>query len=294
MILIDPYVFLPAKGSNYSAEKASEVKASLKKLLYINHHLRQEIIVDKTQWKDIEKKHIKNLTVLFGDNELQTALLSLRRVIKIVDIATTYKIRTWGVKPLFYDFISNEDKEFGDSLARCADYCISQHNQVYLFVDEILGRNIREHSSENSKIKERLRWRIYISRIGLNGAIPIFCISSIRNIQIPWTCRYDVFLPDSGQYSFTPPANWHLRSTVAVGTKKSKPVFIDNLGNGWANPNTPGQAYHWDVYLNDTNWIAARGTDQINVTRYGAPNSEGVPGTIHHVPSKKVSLVRSR
>ncbi|MEX3004390.1 hypothetical protein [Serratia fonticola] len=292
MILIDPYIFLPAKGGDYNAEKVRKIKDSLKRLLNINRHFRYEIIVDQAQWKILEREYIKNLTDSFGDNELNTALISLRQIIKKVNITTAEHIRTWGVKPLFYNFASKEDEEFGNSLACSAFYCISQYNRAYLFVEESFGRNLIEHSTAHSKIKERLRWRIYISSIGLNGAVPVVCISSVRNLQIPWTSRYDYFLPDSGGYSFIPPVNWHLRSTTAVVTKQSKPVFLDILGNGWANPNTPGQAYHWDVYLNDPKWIGERGTDQINVTRYGVPPSQGVSGTIHHVPSKKSGLAK--
>ncbi|MFJ2358061.1 hypothetical protein [Pseudomonas fluorescens] len=294
MLLIDPYIFLPAKGRPYSAERANEVKASLKSILSINRNLKYDLIVDQAHWKDIEKRHIRNLTDTANDPELNVALSTLRKIIKKIDTTTTEHIHAWGIKPLYFNFASKEDEEFGDYIARSVVYCIIQYGQANLFVEEISGRNILEHSSGHSSIKERSRWRIYVSRIGLNGALPVSCIYSSRNIVTPWTSRFDIFLPDTGAYSFIPPVNWHLRSTVAVATKQSKPVFLDSSGNGWANPNTPGQAYHWDVYLADPKWIAARGMDQINVTRYGAPESQGVPGTIHHVPTGKASLVKSK
>ena len=294
MIVIDPYVFLPAKGFDYSAERLGEIKASLKKILHINRNTKHGIIVDQTQWKYIEKTYIRNLTNSFSDPDLNIALISLRKIINKIDMVTADHIHTWGLKSLFYDFISVEDEEFGDSLARSANYCISTYNKAYLFIEDKVGRNIEERSSSHSKIKERLRWRIYISRIGLTGAIPIPCVSSLRNLEIPWTSRYDVFLPDTGEYAFIPPVKWHLRKTNAIATKQSKPVFLDIKGNGWANPNTPGQAYHWDVYLTDKRWIETRGTDQINVTRYGAPETQGTPGTIHHVPTGKAGLAKDK
>ncbi|WP_312080066.1 hypothetical protein [Leclercia sp.] len=294
MILIDPYIFLPTKGTGYNVEKVMKIKNSLKNLLNINHRCKHDIVVDINQWRLIEKKYIRNLTQSFSDNELNTALISLRNIIKKVDFTSSDSIRTWGVKPLFNNFLSDEDKEFGDSFALFATYCIQQYRQAFLFVDESLGRNITEHASVNSKLIERLRWRVYISCVGLSGAVPVTCITSIRNLDIPWTTRYDYFLPDTGAYAFEPPVKWYLRSTDAVSTKKSKPVFMDSHGNGWANPNTPGQAYHWDVYLSYSKWINDRGEDQINITRYGAPQSQGVPGTIHHVPTKKNGLAKRK
>jgi hypothetical protein len=294
MLLIDPYIFLPTKGLSYSAQRLKEVKANLKNILLINRHLKYDLVVDQAHWKDIEKRYLRVLTSAFNDPELNVALISLRSIIKKVDTTVVGNIHTWGVKPLCYDFASEEDTGFGDFIARAAVYCIIQYGRANLFVEETLGRNIHEHSAGHSRIKERLRWRVYVSRAGLNGAVPVSCIYSPRNIEIPWTTRFDIFLPDTGEYSFVPPANWHLRSTVAVVTKQSKPVFLDASGNGWAAPNTPGQAYHWDVYLTDPKWAAARGTDQINVTRYGAPESQGVSGTIHHVPTGKAGLAKSR
>ncbi|QBJ08173.1 hypothetical protein EYS10_06300 [Rahnella aquatilis] len=294
MMLIDPYVFLPAKGLDYSKQRLIEVKANLKKILNINRTFNCGIIVDQAQWKYIERTYIKKLTQLFNDGDLNTALLSLRRVIKTVDMSTTVHIRAWGIKPLFYNLASKEDIDFGDSLARSAFYCISNYKQAYLFIEEIDGRNIKTHTVGHSKITERLRWRIYISSTGLNGAVPIACISSMRNIQVPWTTRYDILLPDTGEYSFTPPVKWYLRNTDSVITRQSKPVFLDISDNGWANPNTPGGAYHWDVYLKDQKWIDSRGADQINVTRYGVTQPEGTPGTIHHVPTGKANLAKNK
>lgn len=294
MLLIDPYIFLPTKGLPYNAQRVEEVKANLKNILRINRHLKYDLIVDQTHWQDIEKRYLRVLSTSFKDAELNIALINLRSIIKKVDTTSVGAIRTWGVKPLYYSFISDEDTLFGDLISRAAAYCITQYGQANLFVEETLGRNIQEHSTGHSRIKERLRWRIYVSRAGLNGAMPVPCIYAPRNIEIPWTTRFDILLPDTGEYSFVPPANWHLRSTPAVVTKKSKPVFLDASGNGWATPNTPGQAYHWDVYLTDPKWAAARGTDQINVTRFGAPESQGVPGTIHHVPTGKASLARGK
>lgn len=117
MMLIDPYVFLPAKGLDYSKQRLIEVKANLKKILNINRTFNCGIIVDQAQWKYIERTYIKKLTQLFNDGDLNTALLSLRRVIKTVDMSTTVHIRAWGIKPLFYNLASKEDIDFGDSLA---------------------------------------------------------------------------------------------------------------------------------------------------------------------------------
>jgi hypothetical protein len=97
----------------------------------------------------------------------------------------------------------------------------------------------------------------------------------------PWTARFDWRLPGSGSgvlYPFVPPVEWWKGSSVAFRTVSSKHAWVDIDGNGWARPNIPnGAGYHWDVYVN-----TQYGQNQINVVEFGAPQSEGMPGQIHH------------
>ena len=51
-------------------------------------------------------------------------------------------------------------------------------------------------------------------------------------------------------------------------------------------------AFKWDVHLPAHALSQALGVDQINVVELGAPDSEGHPGHLHHVPSRKASRVR--
>jgi hypothetical protein len=283
MLLIDPYIFLPGKTGKFDTKKICEIKLILKTIIFICKQKNWKIICDRDGFNYIEMNIIKNITKDFSDPELATALLIMRRdCINTVHIDDAQRVRTWGIKPLFNNLVSESDKLLADFVTKSALACLNKGAQAYFFVHESVGRNIDLHRAGNSIILERTRWRIYLSAQGLPGIMPIPCIYHQRNLDVEWTTRYDIKLPDSGDFPFIPLGKWHLRKTIAVGTKTSKPVFIDQDGNGWADPNIPGDSYHWDVYLKNTAWIAATKKVQINISRHGIPSVQGKPGTIHH------------
>ena len=80
--------------------------------------------------------------------------------------------------------------------------------------------------------------------------------------------------------------------TTVWETHQSRPCWLDAQGQWWARPATGG-GHHWDVYLNPDEERRI-GLDQINVTQHGAPADEGDPGTLHHVPEKKLQALKTR
>jgi hypothetical protein len=287
MLVVDPYLFFPdGTAVRYDGDRINELKAHLSEIIAICRKFNWKVIFDRQGWRQLELTLIREITAQCQDAELSVALTVLRKnFLQTVDADHTPQIRTWGIKPLFNNLGTPRDVEFAEKATR------SLMPRTCFFVRELEGRNIRIHASGHSFVCERTRWRIYLSSTGLNGAVPVSCVTKVRNISIEWTSRYDAGLPDTGQFEFVPATEWHLRSTVAVGVMQAKPVYVDKEKNGWAKPNTPGTGYHWDVYLTDRRWIDAVGLDQVNVCRSDTPTEQGSPGEIHHVPAAKASRV---
>ncbi|MEM5432517.1 hypothetical protein [Cupriavidus oxalaticus] len=295
MLIIDPYLFCPDNiKSEYDRDRIQQIKEQLHEIISICRKFNWKVIFDRKGWRNIELNFIRKITAQCQDADLNVALSALRRdFLQMVDIDGVEGIRTWGIKPLFNGVNTPIDSDFADSVARSASISFEHYGRALLFVREIEGRNITTRAAGNSYICERTRWRIYFSKTGLNGAIPVPCVTRVRNVSVEWTARYDVGLPDCGRYAFQPSAHWHLRRTVVVGVMQAKPVFLDTKANGWAKPNTPGAGYHWDVYLSDREWIDAIRLTQINVCRSDVPASQGAPGEIHHIPAAKAGRARA-
>lgn len=203
--------------------------------------------------------------------------------------------RIWGFVPMFHQPHLSLDHSWPDRMARAMIRMhLSLGEPIVLFVRPVQGRNIMRHGAGHSVIDETTRWRLYIQPRTAEP-VAISCVTRPRNLEVPWTARFDARLPgaeDGARYPFCPPARWWKRPVPAVGTHTSKPAFIDACGCGWARPNIPsGAGYHWDVFVSERTRAHRIGLDQINVVEHGAPPSEGEPGSLHHVPQDKKHVV---
>lgn len=293
MLVLDPYVLSERPGES-SAVRVARVTKKLRDLIRLCRDGNLKVVADADGWTYLERQVISTLKAPPGDPELATSLSVLRR--NYLDRRAPFPLeggRTWGIKPLFGGFAEAKDAVFGDFVAKSVGHTMhSGAHAAYLFVELKVGRNLLEHGSPPSTILERTRWRIYVAYSGHPvAAVP--CITGQRNIAVPWTCRFDDLLPDTGTYAFLPPDHWQLKGTQAVATQNSKAVWLDRLGNGWARPSTPppGLPEHWDVYLQPA-WKAKLKLSQVNITRFGINDSGRVPGEIHHVPTGKAHLLQ--
>jgi hypothetical protein len=152
------------------------------------------------------------------------------------------------------------------------------------------GRNMTVHAVGRTTLVEKTRWRLILH---VPGRPPRFvpCVRSRRNLDTPWTTRFDDLLPDTGHYPFCPPARWWRRDVPAHRTCRSKPCWVDVFGNGWGQPGAGGNL-HWDVFLEDPAMAEAVGLDAINVVAWGTPEPGKTPGEIHHVPEDKKARFR--
>jgi hypothetical protein len=239
----------------------------------------------------IEAKLISKLSAPTGDPTLRVAIGNFRKHLSKKTSPKRISGRAWGVKTLFHGLVSNEDKLFSQFVVESAAIARSMSDNVSIFVDQRLGRNLRKNGTPQSWIYEKTHWRLYAS---VSGAAPfaIPCITCMRNIDIPWTTRVDLNLPEDGTFRYEPPANWQIGKVNCIATLKSKKVWLDVAGNGWARPSTGGDPEHWDVYVEDVQLRKKINLNQINVTRYGVRNPKNIPGEIHHIPEGKKHAVR--
>lgn len=289
MLVLDPQFFrIDAIPGTAFESRLNHLKVSLKKLLSICQNSQLNIAIEQNAWRYLEKNRIKPIVDLANDHELNVALSVLRqRYLSQIPAIDITGCRTWGIKPLFNGLLNSEDLLLANSVTASILYITTTGAEPYFFIHDEFGRNIVRHSTAYSAINEIIRWRIYLTAPNLPGPQYATCIRHQRNLAIPWTTRYDVTLPDAGSYFFVPPNDWHKRSRHAVRTIRSKPAFIDSLGNGWANPNTPGVPEHWDLFIEDANMASNIGLNQLNICKYLSPIKPG--GEIHHVPGKKAS-----
>lgn len=152
--------------------------------------------------------------------------------------------------------------------------------------------DVRE--GRGSSLHENTRWVLHIQPKAL-GHRQVLFVHHPRNLDLRWTTRFDWRLPaehDRARYPFCPPPRWWKSSTPAARTVESKPAWVDALGNGWARPAISGGAgYHWDVFISAPSTRRSVGLSQINVVQFGAPEGEGAPGDLHHVPTDKAGRV---
>jgi hypothetical protein len=294
MLVLDPYVLAALPGETGAAH-IRRVTKRLRHLIQICRNRGFRLVADAVGWNYLERHVIPTLIDHSGSPELATSLSILRR--NYLEQRQPFPLtggRTWGIKPLFGGFVDARNAAFGDFVAKSIGHTMhSGANEVYLFVEGMLGRNLTERGASPSIITEKTRWRVYVAYSGhLVAAVP--CIARDRNIAVPWTCRCDDLLPDTGTYAFAPPDNWERRATQVVATQVSKAVWLDRLGNGWARPSTPppGLPEHWDVYIQPS-WRAQLKLAQVNITRYGVSDPPRIPGEVHHVPAGKVHVLQT-
>lgn len=180
-----------------------------------------------------------------------------------------------------------------ERMAAASIRAASTHERVILFTRRMEGRNLVQRIAGSSTLDENTRWVLHLQPAGI-GPVQVLCVHHPRNLIDTWTSRFDWRLPGAqgARYPFCPPDFWWKGSTEAWRTISSKPAWIDRRDNGWARPNIPdGAGYHWDVFIQSVGLQQAVGLNQINVVAFDAPQEEGAPGTLHHLPTAKAGKV---
>jgi hypothetical protein len=293
-LLIDPTIFKDYIDSGFDGLFLPILEARLARLSRILLGQAASIVFFKNQWLIFQESFVAPVHKHAITPNVRTPLDLLRGRVKILPSNLNAGVHAWGFEQLFRGLVG-DDVDWPSTMAALAAEALRGEEPVAIFTDLIVGRNAELHVVGHSRIVEKTRWRAYVRSIGVRGGIGhVPCLVSMRNVNVPWTCRYDDSLPDNhpaGGYSFSPPEKWHRKDVVSIRTRLGKKCWIDINGNCWADPNTPGQAYHWDVFF-ESDEDSPIGISPINIVRWGVPAREGLPGEIHHIPTTRASRVR--
>lgn len=289
--VIDPAFFV---GRTHDAVGEAALRHDIRAILSFRQATDARLVAADDYWPTLWQELISPLQQAFP--RLMSDFGELRKAgVKHQLQPLVGSHRFWGFVPMFQHALLPLNQSWPDRMARSIIRMhISLGERIVLIVRPIEGRNIRRHGTGNSILDETTRWQLYFQSQEPRP-VSVACVNRPRHVKLPWTIRFDWRLPsmeDNARYPFCPPYHWGHPSVAAVGTHSAKPAFIDARGYGWARPNIAGgTGYHWDVFISDPQEVKRVGVDQINVVEYGAPATEGLPGSLHHVPKNKQHLV---
>lgn len=295
--VLDPALFLVSNpGHPPAPEELAELEKSLRGVASIIRLTRARLVADDWYWGPLTREFVGPLSRSVSrpgsaPSRLSTALATLLaypRVTGLPDPPARGKTKLWGVKPLFgWERLPSH---WLGVMERVLIGCAQKGEDTLLITRSFVGRNEKRHEDRKCILREKDPWRCYAH---VPGAAPMHvpCVRSARNLDVPWTARFDERLPESGTFPFCPPARWWRRKSQekeihACRTVRSKPAWLDRFGNGWTQPTTGGE-YHWDVFLEDPSLEAQVGLNAINVVAWGTTEPGKTPGELHHVPEDK-------
>jgi hypothetical protein len=277
LAILDPVLFDPA---------APLTIGSLKGLLRLLHSKQAHIPDVAWYWKKVQRELIRPLH----------ARPEYRELDRLYDFVQAVKLPTMPSKVK----VCNFDQMFGLLGAHWVVIMENLVTQAVLTGEEIVllthlrsKRNLTVHQGPGRcTAREKMYWELRVQPAGDDTTrVPVVCRK--RNLDVPWTCRFDDSLPaefDDAKYPFCPPRDWRDPKVAAVTTHKSRPTWRDQKGNYWARPAT-GEGYHWDVYLTRS-LEEEYGLGQLNIVQWGVPPKEGPTGGLHHVPEGKKSRLK--
>lgn len=282
--ILDPLIFWLPPNNQINQKYLDDI---LKNIDFVVSASRRgvQIATSDAVWQRVNRELVLPLKHHIEARHLFPRLQALHSVLTFVE-PPLCDGETWGMRSLFTFGNLPDPEVWMTDTARLAAYWIGSNQEFVFLTRLILDRNLILHSSGNCAILEKTHWKVYISNAaGVVGNVGITCISSLRNLDVPWTTRYDDRLPDTAPANglfFVPPTTWEKTTTNAVRTIRAKPAWVDAHGNGWADTSTPGVPHHWDVFLNENTLTARFGDDHVNITCWGTNDRGRVPGAVHH------------
>jgi hypothetical protein len=271
LAILDPVLFDPA---------APLSTRSLDDLLRLLHRRHAHVPAVDWYWKELQRALIRPLHARPGYQALDR-LRDFARPVSLPPLPR--RVSVWSFRQMFHPLGA-----WVDVMARLVTGCALSREETVLVTHLRQGRNLTVCQGPGKcTLEEKTCWNLRVQPAG--GAlrrIPVVCRE--RNLEVPWTCRFDDRLPageDGADFPFCPPPDWHKEDVTAASTHESRPTWRDQQGNHWARPAT-GDGHHWDVYLTQAR-SEEYGLGQLNITRWDAPPKEGAPGSLHHVPKDK-------
>lgn len=282
-LIIDPLLFwLPDNANQQDVDSAL---AFVDQTILIGRN-GYSLVSSDPLWKKIVTQNYRKLSNFVRSPELLARLRELERHVRMVDWVAQ-STDTAGIRELINFGNVMDPVEWMTAVTQVIAHSINAGESCCLLARLMLGRNLFEHRSmDHCRLYEKTHWKVYLKLQdrGAQSEHAITCISSLRNLLVPWTVRHDDELPDTSPRSglaFIPKQNWADASVSVIRTVNSKTCWIDAAGNAWADTNTPGHAYHWDVFPSSKAEIDRLG-NHVNITRYGAIDRGRAPGEVHH------------
>ncbi|HZZ93425.1 MAG TPA: hypothetical protein VFE23_12760 [Usitatibacter sp.] len=298
LIVVDPAVFIPSTpGGQLIEQDEIRLQSAIDHILAICEAHGARIPTDADYWRRVETRLVQPLLVRTNNRRIKQGLVGLRNRTQILGHHTNPSpgevFRVWGLWDLFrHPALSAEWLEI---MERVVVRAAIDGRPLFLATARLLTRNVRRHASDGVALEEVTRWRVAVQLPNAAGhKIKIPCVQTKRQIDCPWTTRFDQRLPHASPQSllpFCPPARWWDYKVAAVQTIRAKPCFVDCYGNGWTRPRTGG-GYHWDVFLRQQH-TEHFGLDHLNICEHGLPANQGVAGRIHHVPPDKAPHLKA-
>lgn len=272
LAILDPVLFDPA---------APLSPGSLDELLRLVHRKRARIPGMGWYWKELQRELIRPLHARPEYRHLDR----LRDFVRPVILPEPPpRVSVWSFRQMFRAL----GAPWVDVMARLVTGAVLSREETVLVTHLRQNRNLTVHQGPGKCTREeKTCWNLRVQPAGGELVrIPVVCRE--RNLDVPWTCRFDDRLPaseDGAAFPFCPPPDWHKADVTAATTHESRPTWRDHHGNHWARPAT-GEGHHWDVYLTQAR-AEEYGLGQLNITRWGAPAKEGPAGALRHVPTDK-------
>lgn len=293
IVILDPALLLWSGDTGGLCEDEEALASAIDEIVRVCRGTNALIPNVDWYWRPFQTELVRPLHRIARSPRLKQGLDALGRhatALSLPTLPTTGKIRTWGLRPLFA--WSRLPEGWSEIMRRLLVGCVLLDEQVIFATRLFEGRNMVRHATGRTTLIEKTRWRIIMHVPGCPPrAVP--CVRSRRNLDVPWTTRFDERLPEGGHYPFCPPARWWRRDVVAHRTHTSKPCWMDRSSNGWAQPGAGGNL-HWDVFLRAPALIERVGLSTINVAAWGTTKKGKTPGEIDHVPEDKESWFRER
>ena len=282
-VILDPLLFwLP---DNPTANDIASALTFVDETLVVGRSGYQ-LVCSQRLWAKIVTVNYRKLSEFVRSHELHARLRELERRLRMVQWAVQ-DTETEGIRELI-NFAGYPDAvEWMTAVAQVVAHSINVDEDFCLMSRLLQGRNVTPRSSmQHCVIYEKTHWEVYISLTNANvkREHKVKCIGTLRNLLVPWTARHDDDLPDTAPnagLAFVPKADWDNRAVDVIRTVNSKVCWIDESANAWSDTNTPGRAYHWDVFPSAKALIERLG-NHVNITRYGTNDRDRVPGEIHH------------
>ena len=290
LVIVDPAIFLLEGTGPLTLPVETLLAHRVDEVNRICRRLSGTIPNFDWYWGRLQRELIRPLLPRLRIPHCKAAFDNMRRFANQVELSPVKSAKLWGVRAHF-DW--QKLQGWLEPMERIISGC-AVTDETKLIVRLIPSRNLIIHAAAACTLHEKTRWRMYVHARGYPPA-QIDCVQRERNLDVPWTIRYDERLPsdfDGARYPFCPPQKWWKRDVQPQRTHASKPAWIDSRGNAWARPNTKN-GYHWDVYLMAPRLVDQIGLSQLNIVQFGAPVEEGLCGHIHHVPSGKKARQRS-